>query len=387
MSQKQPSPWLHSARVDLAVVLVPLLLAALAFGVQRLTGFDEPLWAYLLGFVALDVAHVWATAFVTYLDPARFAARRQLYVWVIPVCFGAAALVHAASSVAFWTAISYFAIFHFVRQQVGFVMLYKARVEPRSAFDYHLDKAAVYVGALWPILIWHAAPRGQFDWFSGEEQFLFRLDPGLIPVVTTCALAFALIWAVRQLERWRAGDAISLGKVVWIGGSWISWSAGIALSDNLLVSACFLNFFHGLPFIALVYARVRVGGRAAPGHQGQSVRARLLDVVRSRGGFFVMYGALLVVALVEELGWESVVWRSYLPALGFSSTPMRGPPRTFFIALLATPQLVHYVLDAFIWKLNDHNRDFLRLLREGVAGRSQVEAPPVNDDERSGGAP
>ena len=59
---------------------------------------------------AFDVAHVWATAYLTYLDKQAFRARRTLYLWAPPLSFLVAFALHLTSPVVFWTALSYFAI-------------------------------------------------------------------------------------------------------------------------------------------------------------------------------------------------------------------------------------------------------------------------------------
>src|SRR5579862_5029146 len=77
-----PGYWLFSAPVDLAAFLgsALLALAALAVGAQfGLLDAGTPEWAWVPCVLLVDVAHVWATAFRVYFDPAELVRRPLLY--------------------------------------------------------------------------------------------------------------------------------------------------------------------------------------------------------------------------------------------------------------------------------------------------------------------
>lgn len=349
----EQSRWIVSPRTDATVVVLPFVAGTVALWMVRTFGVQEPLWVYLLAFVAFDVAHVWATAYLTYLDGDRFRRRRGLYLWPIPISFFAAFALHASSPVTYWTLLSYFAIFHFAKQQYGFIAIYKALHKERSRLDYHLDKLTSWVGSLGPVLLWHATPRGQFEWFGSGEDFLLRLPPALRPALLALMGAAATLWVVRQLYLVADGRGLNRGKAMWMVASWASWSLGVAFSEHLLVSAAYLNFLHGLPFLVLVWRRVsgRFGGRAPEG-------ARLVAWLAQRGRAWAFYGFVFAIGLIEEVFWDSMVWRTYLPTLfGTDPPPPSAFALSFWIALLSTPQIVHYFLDGVLWKLNAHNDD------------------------------
>jgi hypothetical protein len=68
--------------------------------------------------------------------------------------------------------------------------------------------------------------------------------------------------------------------------------------------------------------------------------------------FLVM---LWAVAYIEEMFWDRGVWqdRSWL----FGSPWEVGTLKLILVPLLALPQLVHYVLDGFVWR-RKNNPDF-----------------------------
>src|SRR5438045_8188857 len=77
--------WLCSRNVDLAVFLGSFVLALAALAIGALTGVlgdETPGWAWVPAIVLCDVAHVWSTAFRTYLDPGLRRARPRLLVLV-----------------------------------------------------------------------------------------------------------------------------------------------------------------------------------------------------------------------------------------------------------------------------------------------------------------
>lgn len=362
--------WIVSARFDLAMIAVPFAVALAALSLVVATGAKEPLWAYLLCFVAFDVAHVWATAYLTYLDGEAFARRRALYSWTPPLAFAAAFALHLGSPVVFWTALSYFAIFHFAKQQYGFIAIYKAKAKERDPLDYRLDKLALWTGALGPVLLWHATPAGQFDWFDGDERFLLRLPVEAQAVIGGVMFLVGAAWVLRQLHVLARGDSLNVGKTLWMTGAWASWYVGVRMADHLLVSAAFLNFFHGLPFLMLVWHRMRARWREVDARPSRPLPlvARL-----ARGRRWVLFYALLfAVAAVEELLWDGVVWRTYLPsATGLSLPELSAVALSLWVALLSLPQVVHYVLDGFLWKLDGKNPDLALALGVGRGpGRS-----------------
>src|SRR6188474_1210858 len=90
-----------------------------------------PAWGWLVFVLAIDVTHVWTTIFRTYLDREELARRPRLYAAIPVGCFALGAALHLGSERAFWRTLAYVAVFHFVRQQAGWVAVYRARAGER----------------------------------------------------------------------------------------------------------------------------------------------------------------------------------------------------------------------------------------------------------------
>ena len=127
---------------------------------------ESPDWTWVYAVLLVDVAHVWSTGFRVYFDKEEMARRPWLYYGVPVLSFVIGACLYSLGSHVFWRCLAYLAVWHFVRQQYGWVALYRRRAgEPRD-WEYWLDTATIYVATIYPLLWWHAhLPRG-FWWFS-----------------------------------------------------------------------------------------------------------------------------------------------------------------------------------------------------------------------------
>jgi hypothetical protein len=346
-----PGSWIVSPRFDLTLLAVPAVATALALLAPGPAG-PLPLWAFLLLVVAFDVAHVWSTLYVSYLDREAFARRRLLFLLPIPLALLGSYRLHAHSPVLFWSLLAYVAIHHFASQQWGFIALYKLRAQDRDPFDRYLDKWTLWVGALGPVLWWHSSTR-RFDWFGHGEEFLIALDPALQVDIAAVMLAFAALWLARQAVHLRRGTLVP-GKVLWMVAAWLSWSLGIGLAEHPLVSLAAINLLHGIPFLGLVWFRCnrRWEGRAGESH------SPLLARLSQRRALWAFYGLVLLLALLEEGLWDGALWGVHLHALtGVAPLALGDDARSLLVAALATPQIVHYYLDAWLWKLDGSNPD------------------------------
>ena len=68
----------------------------------------------------------------------------------------------------------------------------------------------------------------------------------------------------------------------------------------------------------------------------------------------IFIGLLILFAYVEEGLWDALVWRDHPEFFElFSSLPQQTHATllSIIVPLLSLPQVTHYVLDAFIWKV------------------------------------
>lgn len=353
------SPWLFSPAIDLGVFLgsallsIALLLAAPLLGVDGSDPTSSPQWSWFVAVLLVDVAHVWSTAFVVYLDPAEWRRRPALYAGApLAAWFAGIALYQLGGAELFWRAVAYLAAFHFVRQQYGWVMMYRGRAAERDGqrdrSGRWLDGATIYATTLVPLILWHTKLPRAF-WWMREGDFATG-TPAIIGDVALAIYALLgaayLLRAVVDAHR-RAYRAIPWGKHVVVVTSAVCWYLGIVATNSDYAFTVTNVFIHGIPYAALIflYAR-RAGARPESSH---GLAARIV-----RRGAIPFLATLWAVAYLEELLWDRGVWHDH-PALFGGDLPLGGlggldSLAPLLVPLLAVPQLTHYFLDGFLWR-------------------------------------
>ena len=353
-SDSNGAAWIVSRRFDVGLILGPPLLAVLlVLSVPTLRAPDVPLWGWLAFVVGIDVAHVYASLYRTYWDPEELARRRTQYILTPLVCLAVGVLLHSLGALVFWRVLAYIAVFHFVRQQFGFVMLYRHRCGEHSVADRRLDKMAIYSTMLYPLAFWHTTSDRQFEWFV-EGDFV-SLPVWISPVALWIYSAVLLAFLVRQVQIYWKRGAVNWGKVGIVTSTACVWYAGIVLLNSDFAFTLTNVVAHGVPYIALVW----IYGR----HKWTDSRSWRQRIHRpAAAGVFV--GLLLMLAYFEEGLWDLFVWREHAAAFGQMALPFAVPEalRHLVVPLLTVPQATHYVLDAWIWKFDGSNPGIKPLL-------------------------
>ncbi|MBL8740336.1 MAG: hypothetical protein JNK04_04550 [Myxococcales bacterium] len=317
-----------------------------------------PAWGFLLFVVAIDVAHVHSTLFRTYLDRAELARRPLLYAGVPLACLSIGLLLHSHSSELFWRVLAYVALTHFIRQQVGWVAIYRARAGHATRLERVIDDAAVYAATLYPVLYWHTTPRA-FAWFVPGDFVRVELS-AILPVAAVLYVLALVAYVVVSVQKTLKTKRLELGKHVVVLSTVLTWYVGIVLTNSDFAFTVANVIVHGVPYMALlwVYARKRV---AADGAGIPLIRV----VVRAGlAAFVVLLGA---IAFAEEMLWDRLVWHSHPTIFGESGeSELSAMALSLLVPLLALPQATHYVLDAVLWRRRDTGETQGRAL--GFAG-------------------
>lgn len=306
-----------------------------------------PTWGWFAFVLAVDVAHVHATLFRTYFDRDELARRRSLYIAVPIACWAAGFVLHIASEQTFWRVLAYVAVLHFVRQQVGWVAIYRARAGERSRAGRLLDDATIYAATGFPLLYWHAHLPRPFRWFvDGDFVTLPWLRSLVLPAQIVWA-ALLLAYAARAVWEGFTGRTPNVGKHLVVATTALTWYIGIVATNSDFQFTVTNVLVHGLPYMALLWVYTRERGRENPG----TLVARVASL-----GVFAFAATLLAIAFAEEMLWDRLVWHDRPSLFGgeWHGEPLLGPTaRAFIVPLLALPQATHYVLDAVLWRRRD----------------------------------
>lgn len=348
-------PWLVSSTWDVAVFGGSALAAFALLAWGRFSGDlyrPLPAWTWVATVLFVDVAHVWATAYRVYLDPDERARRPGLYLGIPLACYVAGVLLYSGSAGLFWRVLAYVAVFHFVRQQYGWVALYRRKLGPSLRLDLWLDNAAIYSATLYPLLYWHAHLPREFEWFVVGD-FL----PGLPEEAATWLLpvhfAITVAYVGRQLSLLCARRPVSAGKNLVVATTWLTWFVGIVAFDSDYAFTVTNVVVHGIPYLALIWIHGRARWRESP--------SVLATVFRPRAWALFLL-PLVVAAWSEEWFWDRLVWHERA-GLFPGPTWLPSPESlVLLVPLLALPQATHYVLDGWIWRVRSENASFARSL-------------------------
>lgn len=342
-------PWIGKPIVDILFILLPpfaclgvIMLFPAWF--QNDKGMPDAAWVVLI--LLIDVAHVYSTLYRTYFDPQSFRKQKNLLLAIPFISFVAGVLLYSASALWFWRILAYVAIFHFIRQQYGFMRVY-SRKEPPGTWFAFIDKLTIYYAALYPMLYWHLKGPRNFNWFL-ENDLLYFQSPLLLQVLTVIYYLVVAVYILREAIRFIQTRFVNLPRLLVITGTLISWYAGIVYYNGDMAFTLLNVVSHGIPYMALIWLFGKKN-YTAPGKGN-----RFLQLLFSSKGLVIFIGLLFVFAFVEEGLWDWAVWQehakvfsmNWLGEISFSSKAL-----SFIVPLLALPQITHYILDGFIWKI------------------------------------
>ncbi|PCH69693.1 MAG: hypothetical protein COC01_00980 [Bacteroidetes bacterium] len=343
--------WLFGRNIDLTTLFFPVWAVwILLFCIPSQTLDAEiPLWVWVVGVLMIDVAHVWSTIFRTYFDKAEFANHKRLLGLAPILCFVILFTVASESIDWFWRGMAYLALFHFIKQQYGFFALYSVRSGAMKVKRYISDKFAIYLSMLYPVLFWHLNFR-DFNWFVDGDFIQFQMDSLLLwQILNTFYWLILAGWLTDEIRLIKHGSIrLSLGRILWLFTTAINWYLGIIYFNSDLAFTLTNVVAHGVPYIVLIifYQSTK---------QADSSQKKISPTLAI--GSLVIIGSLFF-AFGEEYLWDLLLSQDKQELFGSWITYPEITNTRFqaiALALLSLPQVVHYVLDGFIWKMNDSN--------------------------------
>lgn len=357
-------PWLKSPSFDLSFILLPSFISVLI--VLLLANFFDqikavPLWAWLVFILGIDVSHVYSTLFRTYLNSNELKENKALLtlipigVWLVGVG------LYSVHNMLFWRVIAYVAVFHFIRQQYGFLRLY-TREEIQDKKDRWLSALAIYFSTVYPIVYWHSHQPRNFHWFI-DGDFFDGLPILVSQIIGSIYVIILSLYFYNEIGNSQKGKPFNLPKNAIVIGTATSWYVGIVYFDADLAFTITNVVSHGIPYMALVWL---YGEKQKDRADSPLILGRFsYKLFFSKFSAPLFLAVLLLFGYLEEGFWAGLVWREHLDAFGILS---RLPEITakdtlaWLVPLLTLPQATHYVLDGFIWKMKDSDANWQKIL-------------------------
>lgn len=330
--------WLFSAPVDLGVFAGSAVMSLLLLAVGAQFGIlndESPDWTWVSAVLLVDVAHVWATGFRVYFDPAEVKRRAWLYALVPLFGYAIGVALYSENANLFWRVLAYVAVFHFVRQQYGWVRLYRAKLKEPNDWGKYIDTATIYLATVYPLIYWHANLPRNFEWFVQND---FAALPQVLEKIVFPIYVLALaIYFLKSIYLALFKNFYNPGKDIVVLTTAVCWYLGIVQFDSDYAFTVTNVLIHGIPYFAIVWFYARAKRETA---------AKPYRLFSSNIVFFL--SILWLLAYAEEVLWHRSVWheREWL----FGADWNLEDWKMYFVPLLALPQITHYVLDGFVWR-------------------------------------
>lgn len=345
---KQKQPWLNTKAGDIIFILSPTFLSlflVLLFPSQFQNSSGIPLVYWVLLVVFIDVAHVYSTLYRTYFNPNTLKKQNTLLIIIPIACYIVGVLLYQFDALWFWRVLAYLAVYHFIRQQYGFMRLY-SRYEKFPLWLQTIDKITIYTATIYPLIYWHFTPARNFNWFIEGDFFSFHNDL-FIKYTTAIYLLIITIYAIKECFLIFRTKWINIPKNLIVLGTFLSWYFGIVYFNGDMAFTTLNVISHGIPYMAIIWFFEKKK------MTDLKLKSRLMNLCFGKFGIFYFLIILIVFAYFEEGLWDGLVWKEHQSAFKpFASLP-RITSNEFLallIPLLALPQATHYVLDGFIWK-------------------------------------
>ena len=291
--------WLFSREIDLSVFLGSAVLSLLLLAVGSQLGIlneDSPDWTWVSFVLLIDVAHVWSTSFRVYFDAEEF--RRRIWLYTLVPVFGyliGIAFYSEYGETGFWRALAILAVFHFVRQQYGWVALYRGKMREKSAVTKWIDAAAIYLATIYPLCFWMTSLPRKFVWFVQNDFFsLPKITEQILFPLYVSALA---VYFGKSVYLYYAKGFLNIGKDIVVLTTAVCWYVGIVALNSDYAFTVTNVIIHGVPYFALIYIYAR-RRREKANRFYQTASSNLL----------IFMATLWALAYAEELLWNRGVW-------------------------------------------------------------------------------
>jgi hypothetical protein len=343
-------PWLNSLQLDGLFILSPPFIALLIvslFPERFKNSAAMPLIYWVVLIVMVDVAHVYSTLYRTYFRP--LALKQQPVLVIIPlICYVCGIALYAIDGMIFWRVLAYLAVFHFIRQQYGFLRLY-SRKEQHGTLITYIDTITIYTATIYPLAYWHLTTGRKFNWFIDGDFVLFQI-PHALQLSTAIYLLVILIYVIKETWLIIKNREINIPRNLLVLGTLLSWYFGIVYFNGDMAFTTLNVVSHGIPYMALIWIveRRQFNKQIA----GENSIRRL--TFNTSIGILIFVGLLILLAYLEEGLWDGFVWREHPGFFSlFKNLPLikDNVALVLLVPLLALPQSTHYVLDGFIWKM------------------------------------
>lgn len=300
---------------------IPVVIAAV---LTALFGPSPGLVASAILFVLFDHFHVYTGIGIALVFPEQWKGRELFYLGFPVLCFAVYSGLFALSAEVFALVYAYASIFHFSRQQVGWMRATGRRGTSFASWESALDDLAIYF-ATFGFVAYRVFDRPGATWFvEGDLGFASFLPSNLI---LGLVLAVNAAYLIRQFVVAIKHRYVNLSKnLIWFS-TFLVWGLSFAAFKTVTVAAiALIVVHHAAPFIMLSFFYVR--------HRRREGRRSYFGPL----AFVTIAVAALILSSMEQAVLAEWSLFNYFSSLRFLEP---------FLATIAT---YHYAIDSFFWR-------------------------------------
>jgi hypothetical protein len=214
-----------------------------------------------------------------------------------------------------------------------------------------IDQLIIYTATLYPILHWHLTGARNFNWFIENDFYLLK-SPILLQIANFLYFSTVIVYLIKELWLLATKKKFNYPKNILILGTLISWYCGIIFFNGDMAFTMLNVISHGIPYIALIWFFEKKNFKIKPSKNS------IIKINFKSFSLLVFLSTIIILAIVEESLWDILIWKEYTNNFSFlSSIPQINSEviLSLVVPLLALPQMTHYIMDGFIWKIKKND--------------------------------
>jgi hypothetical protein len=223
--------------------------------------------------------------------------------------------------------VAYLAAFHFIRQEYGWMKISSAfdKTLPNSIAT--LDKITTYTMTIVPF-IWLSRKENAGFWYEHGDVFLIPDIIASIGLYFFWLIVFLFLFfnTIHALKT----KTLNLSKFLVFINTFFGWYVSFIFIESGWIRVLYLICHHGIPYYFIVFRTERI--------------TQNYILLKSLGRYkylFLYLACAIFMYFFIQLEDSSLI---YISRKNYRFL------NAFFYGFFLTPQLVHFMIDAFIWK-------------------------------------
>jgi hypothetical protein len=231
-------------------------------------------------------------------------------------------------------------IFHFIRQQYGFMAIYRRNDRLQNAWTRRLDALVVHCSTIVPLFFLYQ--NKNVGWWGPETVYHPPVIPEFNSLVISAMVTLALLYLIKEIYFSVKSGQVNWPKNLVVLSTALVWSEGAYIANKGLLSLAMIGVTgtHVFQYTGLIwfYGRKSIADGARP-----PPRLAWLTPLFSIGGI------ALYIGIIVFIGWFYPLQK---PPMAASNSYWKAISlwKAVFVAIYFAPTQWHFIMDGFIWR-------------------------------------